>query len=413
MRTRNKLLAVLALLFAGPAMAAEPCADKHWLAEPVAALAGPAAGGSEDGGEDSGMGGTGVRSGARLPVAAAGSGDEEGFGGTGIIGVIAGFASICVNGEEIHFQARTPTLIDGRPATTAVLALGQTVAVRATRSEGSYTAQEIHVLHEVRGPVQSIDVTAGTFSVLGQRVRVPPHLASALRIGDGVAVSGNRLQDGVILAQRIESASATDTALIGAVAEADGSRIRIGGQWVRLPAGVAAPAAGVEVRVSGRLHAGELVAERLSIDPRLDFAVPVERLHLQGYVRQARSGGSIDVDGMRLAAALENPPEPGQRVEILARVARDGQIIAERWSAGRPAIALPPPTTSPTSRPGAERGDLPAHPARATPRIGTPRPERSFPADLQRPMLPRPELHRPLIPRIERLQRPDLPRPLR
>ena len=46
-----------------------------------------------------GLGGTGI--------------SEGGIGGTGIVGVITGFASICVNGVEVHFDAsavgQTPT----------------------------------------------------------------------------------------------------------------------------------------------------------------------------------------------------------------------------------------------------------------------------------------------------------------
>src|SRR2546422_4023925 len=52
-----------------------------------------------------GIGGTGI-----------GKDGSGGIGGTGIVGVITGFASICVNGVEVHYDASPPVSADGRPA---------------------------------------------------------------------------------------------------------------------------------------------------------------------------------------------------------------------------------------------------------------------------------------------------------
>ena len=62
----------------------------------------------------SGMGGTGISAAA-----------PSGMGGTGIVGVITGFASICVNGVEVHFDDAIPVSDNGQAVTAQRLAVGQ------------------------------------------------------------------------------------------------------------------------------------------------------------------------------------------------------------------------------------------------------------------------------------------------
>ncbi len=52
-------------------------------------------------------------------------------GGTGIIGTITGFASICVNGVEVHYDNNTLVTVDGRLSFVRELAVGQVVVTRA------------------------------------------------------------------------------------------------------------------------------------------------------------------------------------------------------------------------------------------------------------------------------------------
>src|SRR5262245_45113002 len=62
---------------------------------------------------------------------------KGGVGGTGapatlgVVGTITEFASVCVNGLEIHYDTATPVTVNGRPAAAGQLALGQVVAVEA------------------------------------------------------------------------------------------------------------------------------------------------------------------------------------------------------------------------------------------------------------------------------------------
>jgi len=60
-----------------------------------------------------------------------------GTGGTGIVGTITGFASICVNGLEVHFGKDVPVSENGAPASSAHLAIGQVVAVEACKQGAS------------------------------------------------------------------------------------------------------------------------------------------------------------------------------------------------------------------------------------------------------------------------------------
>ena len=50
---------------------------------------------------------------------------EGGIGGTGLIGVITGFASICVNGVEVFYDASTPVSADGLSMSLSTLAVGE------------------------------------------------------------------------------------------------------------------------------------------------------------------------------------------------------------------------------------------------------------------------------------------------
>lgn len=413
-----------------PAAAAEtnPCADKHWLAEPVLALA-PSAPRQD---EEQGIGGTGHQLAPTTTLAPASGDDDEGIGGTGIVGVIAGFASICVNGQEIHFQSDTPTQVDGTPARADKLALGQTVAVRAVPVAGGYQAHEIQVWHEVRGPVESIDLGAGAFTVLNQRVQAPASLLFQVAVGDRVAVSGSRMPDGQIRPLRIEViAIEAGVDLIGPVTGLVDGGIVMAGQIVRLPPGAAKPALGSEVMARGQMLDGEFRAERLTINPRLAFSVPVERVHLQGYVRQPTTDG-LDVDGIQLRQTVLQAavPTPGSRIVIEARVAREGGLAIERWSLARPlanerrpqtnapanvpAHTLPSKSLPDAQRPprdsegrGTERRQVDIAPALVVERL------LSEPDNLQRPDMPRTDQLRQELPRMElpRLLRPDFQRP--
>jgi hypothetical protein len=400
-------LASLALSSSG-AQAANVCEGKRWVAAPVLALGDSSGiggtghgndnsgiggtghgdgsgiggtghgdnsgiGGTGRGGDDEGIGGTGrsgdgmggtgaVASGARGDEGNEGMGgtghgpagasdmlahDEQGMGGTGIVGVIAGFGSICVNGLELHYDAATPTSMDGSPTRTDKLALGQAVSVRVGRVGGKFQAREIAVLNSISGRVEQVDAATGTVRILGQVLHLPGKLA--VRAGDWLTVSGSRLADGSILPTRVVRQIVGGTeSVMGPVGLVSGQSFHIGRLALRTAAGQPAPTPGAEVLVRGRTEHGIFQAESVLAQPLTAFRAPVGRLDIQGYVRQADRHG-LNVDGVVIALppghvvsnAGQNGPAAGSRVEVSARVEADGRIVAERLTLERPAADMP------------------------------------------------------------------------
>ena len=91
------------LLLGLPAQAQNLCASRASLVNPLAV---------ESARDPGGIGGTGAVA-ARPGLGGTGI-SEGGIGGTGIVGVITGFASICVNGVEVQFDASTPVMDNGQ-----------------------------------------------------------------------------------------------------------------------------------------------------------------------------------------------------------------------------------------------------------------------------------------------------------
>jgi hypothetical protein len=157
----------LTLSCAVSAFAQNNCDSNASLVNP-AILAHSGIGGT--GAAQSGIGGTGLHDGGM-----GGTGniaDDGGIGGTGIVGVITGFASICVNGIEIQYSSGTTISMDGQPTTARELAVGQVVAARALGTGDKLTARNIAVIHAAIGPVSHFDATKGEMQVLGQTVRI-------------------------------------------------------------------------------------------------------------------------------------------------------------------------------------------------------------------------------------------------
>jgi hypothetical protein len=102
---------------------------------------------------DSGIGGTG-----HTPLDGIGGTGQKllkSIGGTGqklaIVGVVTGFASICVNGEEVHFEDSTSVTVNGAPSKTADLAVGQVVSITADKTPKGWTASIISTNDTVSG----------------------------------------------------------------------------------------------------------------------------------------------------------------------------------------------------------------------------------------------------------------------
>ena len=339
----------LALALGLPAQAQNLCATQASPVNPVAAaLSGvggtgaPARGrqGGQARNDTGGIGGTGAVAG-RPGLGGTGI-SEGGIGGTGIVGVITGFASICVNGVEVHFDAGTPVSDNGQPGSARQLAVGQVVAVRAAGAGAEVSARNIVVIHAAVGPLEAPDAATGAFRILGQTARaLNPDDLSGLKAGDWVRVSGHRLAQGEIAASRIEPIAAQPQAqLNGSVGSIDADSLMVNGTRVRfgaqpLPAGLAL---GREVLVSGSWDGSTLQAERVQLDPTRDGLGRVERVVFEGYVqalgeRELSLGlvGPLTLSpDMQIVGGSAAGLAVNQRVQVSGRVGADQRVTVER-----------------------------------------------------------------------------------
>jgi hypothetical protein len=302
---------------------------------------------------DSGIGGTG-----HLPTAE----DLGGIGGTGIVGTITGFASICVNGLEVHYDEAVPVSDNGQPSTARGLAIGQVVAVEAGSSPRGLEARRIAVLHALVGPVtRSLD-QHGQLEVMGAKVAIEQpqlqDLARALKAGDWVKVSGHPGADDGVVASRVTRIDAAGEASasgradpesrrVGAVAvdRAAGGQLTVRGTWdgQRLMVRDSRPADGtvwtgrptqvvIETRVrqrdgatirTGRTDVDAVLAERrgrdaealsegtlLRVTARLDADGKLRPLRIERAPREterhSRSGRAADQDDDRDAPGTDD-----------------------------------------------------------------------------------------------------------
>lgn len=348
-RAAASLSLCLALVPGLPAQAQNLCATQASPVNPVAAASlgvggtgAPARGGlgGQARNDTGGIGGTGAVAG-RPGLGGTGI-SEGGIGGTGIVGVITGFASICVNGVEVHFDAGTPVSDNGQPGSARQLAVGQVVAVRAAGAGTEVSARNIAVIHAAVGPLEAPDAATGAFRILGQTARaLDPDDLSGLKAGDWVRVSGHRLAQGEIAASRIEPVAAQPQAqLNGSVGIIDtdslivnGTRVRFGAQ--PLPAGLAP---GREVLVSGSWDGSTLQVERVQLDPTRDGLGRVERVVFEGYVqalgeRELSLGlvGPLTLSpDMQIVGGSAAQLTVNQRVQVSGRVGADQRVTVDR-----------------------------------------------------------------------------------
>lgn len=295
---------------------------------------------------ESGIGGTGSPA---LESGIGGTGhtaQDGGIGGTGVVGIITGFASICVNGIEIHYNQKTPMEINGHPGKAKDLAIGQLVMADATGKGDELVARHISVRYAVSGPVTHTNAANGHIQVMGQTVQITGHTikpdeanAQTLHAGDFVRVSGLRKQDGVIVAARIDRVPAQhEVSVSGPVSHVSGHEFSIYGLHVsgNVPAGLAA---GREVHVSGQMQNGLLRADKIDIAPHLPFGGRNQRLELQGYLRASRSAGKVNVGPTQIDISQLTKAggklEAGQLVRVSARVTPDKHLVAEHIEVAR------------------------------------------------------------------------------
>lgn len=248
-----------------------------------------------------GVGGTGAPAGG---IGGTGAIAESGMGGTGIVGTITGFASICVNGLEVHYDEATPMTENGQPADLRRLAVGQVVAIDATPSARGLEARKVVIMHALAGPVTRND--GDRMTVMGQPVRFASDAARAsaraVPAGAQVRVSGLRDADGSVVASRVERADdLAEHSVVGEVHRGGIDGLAVSGRPL--------PARGTEALARGRWSGRELVAREIAADPGRPFAGRADRLVVEARIR-------VD-DGRRRAAGFELRGDAAGEIEAL------------------------------------------------------------------------------------------------
>lgn len=267
---------------------------------------------------DRGLGGSGI------------STDERGLGGSGIrsgiIGVVTGFASLCVNGYEVELDERSVVTIEGHPATAADIHLGQLVVIEAEQDRGQLRAASVDVRLAAMGPVTSISDDGKTMTLLGQTVRLadlPGARLEKVTPGDWVAVSGLRGADTVIEGTsvvRLPEPGAR-AMVAGVVREGRAANFEVGALPIHRPGVTAGDAVVVEVRPQN----GALTVA--NVRPQLDarFTAGVRDLSLQTLVPSDR------LMGLRISPTEMRPMTPGgSPIQMEGRLARGNTFVLDR-----------------------------------------------------------------------------------
>ena len=315
-------------------------------------------------GTGSGLGGTGspVASGERRlggtgsPVA----GSESGLGGTGIVGVVTGFASICVNGVEVEYPPAMPVERDGVLAPVSDLAVGQVVALQATGQGDRLRASHIAVIDAAVGPITALEAPAGRFEVMGQpAVALEREDLQGLRVGDWVRVSGQRVSSGEIRATRVQRAAPGAAFATGPYGVSGTVGLRVGATPMVVSTLPADLTEGQEIGVRGEWVDGRLRARELLVQPTRVAVGSAREVLLQGYVHalQGRElrlgyqsltlGEQLRVDGGDLRSLrVDQPVQVRGRVDAGNRVTVDRIELRTEGRRGQPARAASPATST-------------------------------------------------------------------
>lgn len=286
-----------------------------------------------------------------------------GSGGTGsfAVGSIGGFGSIIVNG--VRFEDETAQIFDadGQARTRGDLRLGMVVEVLATELVPGETgtqrradAQVIRYGSEVLGPVELVDASTRTLTVLGQRIDVPEGTVievdgasrsfdtADFQPGQVVQVYGylNVLGNGRYTATRIErlTAPVESYQVRGTVRDLDvpNQRFRLGNLWVQAGARIGEFTEGQRVRV----RLAPTPVSLLPLTYALEATTPAARslpnrddVEVEGLITDFTTAQQFRVEGLPVDAStarVEGDPARlglGVRVEVEGFI-RNGMLVA-------------------------------------------------------------------------------------
>jgi hypothetical protein len=325
-----------------PPRAANFCEAKASLVNPVSKSAAIGSGIGGTGAplannERGGIGGTGIVAGAKKPVFG-----DSGIGGTGIVGVITGFASICVNGIEVNYDSNTPVWDNGNPSALSQLVVGQVVSVATTGDGNQMTARGIGVIQAVVGPITAVNAATSELRVMGQRIQAQRTDLANLKVGSWLRVSGLSLVTGEVVASHLQPmpTQANAQAQVRSIVRGFvGKSVKVGDTLVDLSA-LPAPANltdGQEVWVSGVWNGQSLQASDLVVSPTLQGLGRVEKIVLEGYIHSSNNL-SINLgaqtltlsDRTQIVGGSRSDLVTNRRVQVSGRVGSDKSITVER-----------------------------------------------------------------------------------
>ncbi len=287
---------------------------------------------------------------AAMALLLAACGGGVGSGGTGSFasGPITGFGSVIVNGVRFDDSNASVEDGDGNRRTRDDLRLGMTVDVDSGAISGSSgsqtaTATRIRFESELRGPVADIDVGAGTFTVLGQRVAMDAttvldeSLGSLATLVAGTAVEVYAVFDpaaGRYRAKRVEPATGGATAQVrGLVAALDSSArtLRIGATVYSYGSASNVPAdldvgRFVRLRVAAVAVGGRYTV--LSFGTALASLPDADGASLKGLITAFTSSASFSVNGRTVDASSASFPDGRNGLALGVRVEVKGDLRA-------------------------------------------------------------------------------------
>ncbi len=275
-------------------------------------------------------------------------------------GPITNFGSVIVNG--VRYDTTTAVItVDDSPGTQDDLKVGQVVLVHGTFAAGLTTGTATSIVFDdnVEGPVQSIDLAAGTLVVLGQTVATGPDTSfdnsiqpaslAGLAVGDIVEVSGLVRADGSISATRIERKPAgSEFEVHGTITNLNAGNFRFslnglvvdysGAMLDDFPGGQIADGQFVEAKGNTLNGAGELVATRVEFEGARIGGDDGDRLEIEGFITRFASAQDFDVSGVPVTTNGGTEFEGGSaadlglnvKVEVEGTLNAAGTLVASK-----------------------------------------------------------------------------------
>ena len=284
-------------------------------------------------------GGTSTAGGAAGAATAAAGDDGSGVGsgGTGIsataavgIGSVDGLGSVIVNGIRYNTDA-AQFFVQDAPE----LLLGMSVKVSGTVNSDlkTGTTTRVESAADIRGPISTVDLTGGTFTLLGTTVSTDPETVwadsgglSSIAAGSTVQVWGLPAAPGMLRATRVaQVAPSAAPVLTGTVQNLDmASRVFSLGQLQVRYAATTPLAEGIVVRVRAGLWDGTSVLNAATVENW--YTVPQSagtRIDLDGLITDYSGlaafrvlGTAVDATGVQITGGQSANIGNGVKVEV-------------------------------------------------------------------------------------------------